>query len=273
VSGRDGSATVSSTNRCCRATAPRIAARGDPEDDQSLVTAELEHAPSVILDHRAGHLSEAPGEARGILVPPFLCEGRVPADVGDQERVDVRVSAGVRLGSRAARWPAPPTTARHPAESPGEYGLSGARRGSDVGFARNDIVRESLHEPRRERRHPRNGHAGAGAPPRARPPRDRAHRGAPGSSGRRNVTLGERATSGRLSGADQLSQHPFFGRLVRPSRSPDTATSGQRHPPTHTRPASSNVRPDAPGGRPLSSASARHSIRARAAGTRGYEFR
>ena len=32
---------------------------------------------------------------------------------------------------------------------------------------------------------------------------------APGSSGRRNVTLGGRATSGRLSGADQISLRPF----------------------------------------------------------------
>jgi hypothetical protein len=52
----------------------------------------------VILDHGPGHLGEAPRQAPGVLVPPFLCEGRVPADVGDQERVDVRVSAGVRLG-------------------------------------------------------------------------------------------------------------------------------------------------------------------------------
>ena len=33
------------------------------EDDQGLVTAELEHVPAVILDHRAGHLGEAPREA------------------------------------------------------------------------------------------------------------------------------------------------------------------------------------------------------------------
>jgi hypothetical protein len=32
---------------------------------------------------------------------------------------------------------------------------------------------------------------------------------APGSSGRRNVTLGGRATSGRLSCADQISWRPF----------------------------------------------------------------
>jgi hypothetical protein len=72
------------------------------EDDQSLVTAQLEHLPPVILHHRAGHLREAPRQARGVLAPPFLCEGRVAADVGDQERVDVRVSAGVRLRLRTA---------------------------------------------------------------------------------------------------------------------------------------------------------------------------
>jgi hypothetical protein len=40
-----------------------------------------------------------------------------------------------------------------------------------------------------------------GAPHPARPPRDRAHHGAPRSTGRRNVILRGRATSGWLSGA------------------------------------------------------------------------
>ncbi len=68
------------------------------EHDQGLVTAQLEHMPPVILDHGAGHLGEAPCETCGLLVPAFLREGRVAADVGDQERVNVGVSAGVRLG-------------------------------------------------------------------------------------------------------------------------------------------------------------------------------
>jgi hypothetical protein len=38
---------------------------------------------------------------------------------------------------------------------------------------------------------------------------NRAHRGTAGFSGRRNVTLGGRATSGRLSGADPISWNPF----------------------------------------------------------------
>jgi hypothetical protein len=57
----------------------------------------------MILHHRASYLGEAAREATGLFVPAFLREGRVPADVGDQERVDVSVSAGVRLGSGTSR--------------------------------------------------------------------------------------------------------------------------------------------------------------------------
>jgi hypothetical protein len=59
--------------------------------------------PPVRLDHRAGHLGEAASEACGVLVAPFLREGRVATDVGDQERVDVCVSAGVGRGSKSIR--------------------------------------------------------------------------------------------------------------------------------------------------------------------------
>src|SRR5678809_581696 len=50
----------------------------------------------------------------------------------------------------------------------------------------------------------------------SRPPRDRAHRGAPGSPGRRNVTLGGRATSGRLAGA--CDRPASFALRSRPER-------------------------------------------------------
>jgi hypothetical protein len=82
---------------------PRIAERGDPKTTRGLIPAELEHVPAVVLDQRAGHLGEASGEVCGLLIPPFLRERRVPTDVGNQERVDVRVSAGVRLRSWTAR--------------------------------------------------------------------------------------------------------------------------------------------------------------------------
>ena len=78
------------------------------EDNQGLVPAELEYVPPAIFDHGAGDLGEAPGEAPGLLVAAFLRERRVAANVGDQERVDAGVSAGIALGlrstARLARW-------------------------------------------------------------------------------------------------------------------------------------------------------------------------
>ena len=71
------------------------------EDDQGLVTAELDHMPPVILDHRPCHLGEAFRQVCGLFIPVVLREPRPAANIGDQESVDVGVSAGVRLGLRS----------------------------------------------------------------------------------------------------------------------------------------------------------------------------
>ena len=71
------------------------------ENDQGLVTAELDHTPPVVLDHRPRHLGEASRQVCGLFVPVVLREPRPAANIGDQERVDVGVSAGVRLGLRS----------------------------------------------------------------------------------------------------------------------------------------------------------------------------
>ena len=92
------------------------------EDDQRFVTAKLEHVAPVSLDHGACHLGEAPCEASGVLVPPFLREGRVAADIGDQERVDIGVAV-VSVRDRGALATRPPAAARHPEGlPPAEYG-------------------------------------------------------------------------------------------------------------------------------------------------------
>ena len=77
-------------------TADRRARRA--EDDQGFVTPELDHPSAVILDQCPNDAGEACREKRSPLVPPFLREGRVAADIGDQEGMDVSVSIRVRVG-------------------------------------------------------------------------------------------------------------------------------------------------------------------------------
>jgi hypothetical protein len=56
----------------------------------------------VLFDHCTSHHCEACRQTTGILVPAFLGERRVPADVRDQERMDVSTARNVRSNIRAA---------------------------------------------------------------------------------------------------------------------------------------------------------------------------
>ena len=71
------------------------------EDDQGLVTAELEHVTAVSLDHASGSPRRSAPPGVRPPRPPFLRERRPAADVGDQERVDVSVAGGVRQELRS----------------------------------------------------------------------------------------------------------------------------------------------------------------------------
>jgi hypothetical protein len=80
---------------------------GRAEHAQRLVTAEFEHFALVLCDHCTSHHCESCSQTTGILVPAFLGERRIPADVRDQERMDVcaarNVQADIRIATRFAR--------------------------------------------------------------------------------------------------------------------------------------------------------------------------
>ncbi len=70
---------------------------GGGENDERLVSAQLDQVAVVVSDDPADDVSERGGERGGGLVAVLLREARVPPDVGDQECADDRSGTGSGL--------------------------------------------------------------------------------------------------------------------------------------------------------------------------------